>query len=429
MKKKRAAAGTDVAKEFSKVCIMTPDMQVFKTLHVTHNKLEDFEKLFVLLDQVKEDFGCSTTVVLEATGHYHKILLRALVKRNIEVVVINPIQSDSIRNLNIRKVKNDKVDAKKLAALFHLKEGDFQVVTQVDTEIDALKDLVRQYYAYQDEITVHKLRLGSFVDRVMLGYDKILPLTSVSGLAVLKAYPSPRALLRARKSTLLRLLRESARKGPTWAETKYEGLIALARIMVELGEPGLHLIEMIRREIAQIEYIQGLCDQIVADIKALINESRRSDISDLAQVIDLLDSIPGIGILAAATLVAEFGDLDAFRSAQAMTAYAGIDPNVVQSGKFKGTRVRISKRGSRFLRRVLFHIASANIRKLRNGTYSNPPMKDYYERKCENKPKMVALVAVMHKMIYIIFAVLRDRKSFELRDPKKHAATLMGKVA
>ena len=53
MKKKRAAAGTDVAKEFSKVCIMTPDMQVFKTLHVTHNKLEDFEKLFVLLDQVK----------------------------------------------------------------------------------------------------------------------------------------------------------------------------------------------------------------------------------------------------------------------------------------------------------------------------------------------------------------------------------------
>lgn len=108
MRKKSAAAGTDVAKEFSKVCIMTPDMQVFKTLHVTQNKLEDFEKLFVLLDQVKEDFGCSTTVVLEATGHYHKILLRALVRRNIEVVVINPIQSDSIRNLNIRKAKSEK---------------------------------------------------------------------------------------------------------------------------------------------------------------------------------------------------------------------------------------------------------------------------------------------------------------------------------
>ena len=350
-------------------------------------------------------------------------------RRNIEVVVINPIQSDSIRNLNIRKAKNDKIDARKLATLFHVKEGDFQIVTQIDTEIDALKDLVRQYYAYQDEITVHKLRLGSFVDRTMLGYDKILKLSSVAGLAVLKAYPSPRALLRARKSTLLRLLRESARKDPTWALNKYEALMAMARIMVELGDPGLHLAEMIRREIAQIDYIQRLCDQIVADIKALIDESRRSAASDLAQIIDLLDSIPGIGIMSAATLVAEFGDLDAFRSAQAMTAYAGIDPSVIQSGKFKGNRVKISKRGSRFLRRVLFHIASANIRKLRNGNYANPPIKEYYERKCQSKPKMVALVAVMHKMIYIIFAVLRDRKPFELRDPKKHAATLTGKVA
>lgn len=324
--------------------------------------------------------------------------------------------------------KYDKIDARKLATLFHVKEGDFQIVTQIDTKIDALKDLVRQYYAYQDEITVHKLRLGSFVDRTMLGYDKILKLSSVAGLAVLKAYPSPRALLRARKSTLLRLLRESARKDPTWALNKYEALMAMARIMVELGDPGLHLAEMIRREIAQIDYIQRLCDQIVADIKALIDESRRSAASDLAQIIDLLDSIPGIGIMSAATLVAEFGDLDAFRSAQAMTAYAGIDPSVIQSGKFKGNRIKFSKRGSRFLRRVLFHIASANIRKLRNGNYANPPIKEYYERKCQSKPKMVALVAVMHKMIYIIFAVLRDRKPFELRDPKEHAATLMGKV-
>ena len=65
MRKKSAAAGTDVAKEFSKVCIMTPDRQVFKTLHVTHNKLEDFEKLFVLLDQVKEDFGSAQLLFLK----------------------------------------------------------------------------------------------------------------------------------------------------------------------------------------------------------------------------------------------------------------------------------------------------------------------------------------------------------------------------
>ncbi len=42
---------------------------------------------------------------------------------------------------------------------------------------------------------------------------------------------------------------------------------------------------------------------------------------------------------------------------------------------------------------------------------------------------MVALVAVMHKMLFIIFAVLRDQKPFEFRDPIEHAARLAAKVA
>lgn len=107
----------------------------------------------------------------------------------------------------------------------------------MDTQIDAFKDLVRQYHAYQDKITVHKLRLGSYVDRVILDYDTILTFSLASGLAVQKAYPSPRTLLKTCKSMMLRLLRQSSSKGPTWAETKYEALMAMAKVIVKLGEP------------------------------------------------------------------------------------------------------------------------------------------------------------------------------------------------
>jgi hypothetical protein len=54
-------------------------------------------------------------------------------------------------------------------------------------------------------------------------------------------------------------------------------------------------------------------------------------------------------------------------------------------------------------------------------------MMEFYKRKCQSKPKKVALGAVMRKLVCIIFAVLRDRKPFELRSPQEHAQMLAAK--
>lgn len=91
----------------------------------------------------------------------------------------------------------------------------------------------------------------------------------------------------------------------------------------------------------------------------------------------------------------------------------------------------MSKRGSRFLRRVLYTSALANIRKNRSGELNNPVLYEYYQKKCISKVKKVALGAVMHKLVSIIFAVLRDKKPFELRTPEEHAKqlTAMNKAA
>ena len=194
--------------------------------------------------------------------------------------------------------------------------------------------------------------------------------------------------------------------------------------MLELGDSSEHLTLIIRSEITLIEDLQAVQETILQAMEALVEQNRKSEQPAMAKTIDLLDSITGIGFISAATLTAEFGDIASFKSAQALTAFSGLDASVRQSGSFKGSRNKISKRGSRLIRRALFHVATANIRSNKSKQPNNPYMQAFYQKKCQSKPKMVALVAVMHKLLFVIYAVIRDQKPFELRDPKEHAARL-----
>ena len=121
----------------------------------------------------------------------------------------------------------------------------------------------------------------------------------------------------------------------------------------------------------------------------------------------------------------EIGDFSAFSSPKQLYAYFGLDPEVKQSGKFNGNDVKISKRGSRLARRVLHMMAVNNIAVSKNKVSKNPVMHSFYEKKCQSKPKMVALGAVIHKLCNIIFAVLRDNKPFEIRTPEQHCSVYL----
>lgn len=138
------------------------------------------------------------------------------------------------------------------------------------------------------------------------------------------------------------------------------------------------------------------------------------------QQVYLIESYKGAGFLSAVSLMSEIGDFSAFQSPKQLFAYFGLDPAVKQSGKFEGTNVKMSKRGSRIARRVLHTMALISISKNRNGSSKNPVLREYYLKKCEAKPKMVALGAVMHKICNIVFAILRDEKEFQLITPQEH---------
>ena len=115
-------------------------------------------------------------------------------------------------------------------------------------------------------------------------------------------------------------------------------------------------------------------------------------------------------MIAAATILAEIGDINRFKSSSALVAFAGIDPTVRQSGEFSSTHNHMSKRGSPYLRHAIFLAATTC-------SFHNSPLNAYYKKKREQgKHHLTATGAVARKLTTVIYAVLRDGKPYE---PKK----------
>ncbi|WP_246009570.1 IS110 family transposase [Brevibacillus fluminis] len=87
---------------------------------------------------------------------------------------------------------------------------------------------------------------------------------------------------------------------------------------------------------------------------------------------ELLRKIPGIGD----QLAAGIGDARQFTSAKQLVAYVGLDPGVYSSGKFTATSNRITKRGSKRLRRALYLAVQCGLRR-----GINSRIKHYYDKK------------------------------------------------
>lgn len=158
-------------------------------------------------------------------------------------------------------------------------------------------------------------------------------------------------------------------------------------------------------EIPVPDCFQSVAANLCKEIKAL----ERQMIMVLPEVQTLLRSIPGIGILSAAALVAYVGDINRFNSPEKLTAYIGLDCRVHQSGTSIHGKGYITKRGNKYLRSVLFNAAFIAQRR-------NPELKKFFEKKIkEGKHHFVALCAVERKLIHLIFAIWTRGTPFEQR--------------
>ncbi len=126
--------------------------------------------------------------------------------------------------------------------------------------------------------------------------------------------------------------------------------------------------------------------------------------------IELIKSIPGLGDKLAATIISEIDNAHRFEEAKQLVAFAGIDPGVHSSGQFTATRNRISKRGSKRLRRALFLAVQCGLRR-----GCNSRIKRYYDKKRqEGKPYKVTVIACANKLLHHIYAILKKGQPYQV---------------
>jgi transposase len=146
-----------------------------------------------------------------------------------------------------------------------------------------------------------------------------------------------------------------------------------------------------QRDIAKVE----------AEIKRLIEKT-----PTLQRDFTLLTSIPGVGFITAVVILAEMGDLRRFARARQVTAFAGVSPRIGDSGTSVHARPRLCKKGNGRIRQALYLAAMTSVR----GTSY---LADTYQRLLQHgKKPMVALGAIMRKLLTVMRAVLINEQPF-----------------
>lgn len=409
--------GIDVAANFSVATALDPSGNIFKKNLKFNHTLEGFNKLLQLICKIEKEFDNSPKVFCESTGIYHLTLLHFLIDHQIDIRVINPLITNSNKNFNIRKVKNDKMDSFSIATLCKYQPVKTSMFTS--REFLHLKSLVREYYKINDLRADSKKAFSNALYVYYPGLQHAFTdITGKTPLAFIRKYPTPKHLLEAKKVSVISFLQSSSRRGLKWATNKYDLLLEIANGATVLSlNPSLLEAKVLRFLQTYDFYSQQLGD-ILNEIRAYIDASSFAD--GFNQNLSLLLSFKGIGYLGAVTLLTEMGDINNFSNANQLVAYFGIDPGVNESGNFKGDRNKMSKRGTSFGRRALYALALASIRTTKNKVPMNSVLYKFYNETLINKKKKVRLVAVMNKLLRYIFSVLKNQKPYEVRQPNLH---------
>ena len=411
------SVGIDVGADFSWMSIALPNQTfVEKPFKILHSDLNSLSQAVSKIKEAEEMYSIESRIFLESTGIYHYPLFCYLRDKGFNCSVINPIITKNSTNINIRKVHNDRFDSRK-AALVGLKPDLKVSLMPSDLALD-LRNLSREYYDLMDNRSAYVNKLQGELRMVFPQYLKIFSkITINTSLILLEKYTSPQSFLSASKDEIVDCIRSTARFGLTYAQNKYNAIIQAANDANTFGYSVSSNFKRIRLYIRVIRNYDIEVASVLSDMHELVDTNENTD---FVKQIHLVESYKGAGFLSAVSLMSEIGDFSSFHLPKQLFAYFGLDPAVKQSGQFEGTRISMSKRGSRIARRVLHTMALISISKNRNGSAKNPVLRDYYLKKCQSKPKMVALGAVMHKVCNIVFAILRDEKEFTIITPEDH---------
>lgn len=396
-----AYVGLDAAKRFHVVCVKDAKKRsLIPSLTISDDE-KGYDQLRHCLDTLKEKYSIDLFAVgIEATGTYHLKVMEYLRScSDIQLTVLNPLQTARYLQSDLRRASTDKVSAEVIAQF--LAEKTPAPTSFLPEQYQTAKYFVQRLHSLTKQKSATINRLREHLALVWPELERKQPnFNTKQLLALLTIAQTPQQVkaldfVAHKKLTVLSCsytLRSdfiaTVQELAQTAQRRYAHA-ATEPIIKSLAEETLFLLHQI--------------DRMTEALRALFVQHSGSDEPPL------LMSIDGVGETTAMVVTAAIGDVKRFSSSKQIVAYFGLNPRIKQSGSSVHGRGFIQKRGNSLVRYYLFNCVLSMIRK------QNHPIAKFYRRLCEQgKPKMVALIACMKKLVTIMFAMLKSNTKFSL---------------
>lgn len=367
----------------------------------TENLVEKVVAKAVSLNATKIKIG------MEATNLYWWHLSQALHEApelsafEAEVAVINPKVIDGFKRIYPDIAKTDALDARVIADC--LRFGRVRPTPPPDMTYAPLQRLTRFRYHLVSNLTREKNRALNLIFLKFSTYQRECPFSDIFGQAsravVGNLTPDEIAIMPVEELVDLMLQHGNKRLKdvPEMARVIKQAARNSYRLNPKMREAVDITLAMSLETIRFFESQQKKIDQVIAH--------------ELKAIPQTLDTVPGIGPVYAAGIVAEIGDISRFKNHNALAKFAGLTWRQHQSGKFTAEDIPLSRSGNYYLRYYL--IEAANSVRVREPEYAEFYRKKFTEARHHNHKR--ALVLTARKLVRMVFTLLSEGQIYRQR--------------
>lgn len=404
------AVGIDASKLKSTVTVIQPaGVVIRKPFDVLHTS-DGLNTLATYLQSLEGE----TRAVIECTGRYHEPVVKKLSEAGIFISAVNPKLIKGQKQNTLRKVKSDPADARKIARYALDNWAELREYSSMDTTREQLKTLNAQFDFFMKQKVAAKTNLISLLDNTYPGINKLFSSPA-------RDDGSEKWVDYAYSFWHVDCVRKIGLKAFT---QRYEAFCQKHHYNYQpdkakfLFDSAKQLVAVFPKEKSYKLLIQQSIQQL--NLAAEHIEILRKEMNELASTLpeyDTVMSMYGVGPTYGPQLIAEIGDVARFTHREAITAFAGVDPGVNESGQFKQDSNRASKNGSTRLRKTLFQIMSTY---LQNRPEDEPVYQFLDRKRAEGKPYLVYMTAGANKFLRIYYGKVKEcLRSIESISPEE----------
>lgn len=391
--------GMDIAKRTHYACMVDERGLVLKKSFPVHQSRQGFEYFYAYILNAMKQFDKSDVIIgIEPTGHYWLNLAYFLNDRGIPLVICNPMHVKRSKELDDNlQTKNDAKDALVIARL--VKDGRYsypRILRDTEAELRVGATLKGNL---TEELNAVKNKMIRWTDRYFPEFQKVFPSFGKMALAALDCTPFPADVVGKEPIELVKIYRNvEGMKSPQLPKAKKLIAIAETSIGITQGQT------MARIEIATL--VQRY-RQLVKELESL-QEQLTVFVQDTVEY-EYLQTVPGLGDPTIIDLLSEVGSFAHYTHPHQLLKLAGLTLRENSSGQHKGQK-RISKRGRRQLRALLFRVMMPIIR--HNKAFKQ--LHEYYTNRQVNPlRKKQSIVVLCGKLLKVLHAICTKHKAFD----------------